>query len=96
MCTLDKAAMLLDEQFTYVNVLQMTFIYNHHQHVSFLDILNELGLLFYIIQKTTEDERIVNVTIAYNCKMTIKTLTNRIKEITKKYNTGKYKVYIVI
>lgn len=96
---LEDAAVILEEQFTYVNIQQMTLIYSHHQHIEYSEILQKIKkyLLFYIIQYISEDNRIIKITIVSNSRTTnTRRINTELKEIGKENSKGKYKLYIFI
>lgn len=95
--TISNAGKLLDDEFERINLMQVTFIYNHHQHVSYLDILNKLSILFYMIQNITEYGRIIRVTIVWDYMRTsTSSMMKKLKKIEKENSNGKYKLTILI
>ena len=95
--TIENAGKLLDKEFEWINLMQVLFIYNHHQHVSYLDILNQLGILFYMVQSTTEDGRIVRTTIIWDHKKTSTYgMIRKLKKIERENSKGRNKLTIIV
>lgn len=95
--TISQAGKLLDEEFEWINLMQVLFIYNNHEHVSYLDILNQLGILFYMIQYTTEDGRLARITIVWDHRKTSTyNMIKKLKKIEKENSKGKYKLTIIV